>query len=315
MVNLAPGADAVLAERDVVREERRQRVENSPESLFFEQEQALLWLNHPYRLPVIGWPQEIEAFSRELALAFYRAHYAPDNAILVVAGDVEPVEVERLAEKHFGLLPAAGASPRERPQEPSPVAARRIVMHDARVREPTLSRLYLAPQRKPGDQAEAAALEVLAELLGGSDVTSVLSREMELGDGIALDAGAHYNDVGVDPRSFGLYVSPKPKVGLEQAEAQLDMVLADFLERGPDPEQMARIKTQMRAEKIYDRDSQMGRAREIGAALASGLSLQDVADWPDLLQEVTADDVLAAARAVFQPESSVTGWLTGGAPQ
>jgi zinc protease len=310
MVNLDPGEGAVLSERDVVLEERRQRVGNTPDGLFGEALEAALYVNHPYRHPVIGWEHEVAGLGREAAMAFYRAHYAPNNAILVVAGDVKPEEVQRLAEAHFGPIPPAAIAPRLRPQEPPPVAARRIVMEDAWVREPYVARLYPATQRKPGAQAEAAALTVLAELLGGSGITSVMARGLELGDGIALDSGADYSGIGVDPQSFSFYVAPKPGVGLDEAEARLDALIADFLAEGPDPAQLARIQTRMLAAEIYDLDRQQGRARRVGAALATGLTLDDVAARPRLLQAVTPADVQAAATATFRPEASVTGWLT-----
>jgi zinc protease len=196
-----------------------------------------------------------------------------------------------------------------RPQEPAPVAARRIEMRDPRVAEPYVSRLYLAPQRRPGDQEEAAALTVLETLLGGSGVTSVMAQAFELADAIATGSGASYSGVGVDPGAFAVYVVPKPGVSLDEAEARLDALIADFVAEGPDPAQLERIKTRIRASDIYDLDSQQGRAREIGAALATGLTLDDVDAWPQLLQAVTAEDVQAAARALFRPEASVTGWL------
>ena len=309
MVDLAPGAAAVLAERDVVLEERRQVVESYPDGPFAEQRSAALYLNHPYGHPIIGWAHEVEAFTLAKAMAFYRAHYAPNNAILVVAGDVDPAEVERLAEKHFGPIPAAALPPRVRPQEPPPEAARRVEYRDPRVREPYVARSYLAPTRRPGAQAEAAALRVLAEILGGSGVTSVMARELVFGEGVALETGASYSDVGLDPQAFGLYVAPKPGTSLAEAEAALDALLARFLAAEVDAGQLARVKRELEAEEIYALDSQHGRARRIGAALASGLTLADVAAWPAALQAVTAEDVAAAARSVFRPEASVTGWL------
>jgi zinc protease len=311
MVNLDPGAAAVLAERDVVLEERRQVVDTDPGGPFDEQRQALLYLNHPYRHPIIGWQHEVAALDRAAAMDFYRAHYAPDNAILVVAGDVDPAEVQKLAEAHFGPIPAAGVVPRVRPQEPPPAAARRLEMRDPRVREPYLTRSYLAPQRRPGDQKEAAALTLLSELLGGSSITSVMARELVLGEGIATNSGAGYGDIGVDAQSFGLYVVPKPGVEPAEAEAALDAMLARFLAEGPDPAQLERIKIRIRAADIYQLDDQMGRASQIGAALATGLSLDDIAAWPEVLQDVTSADIQAAARALFRPEASVTGWLMG----
>ncbi len=312
MTGLDPSEAAVLSERDVVAEERRQRVGNTPDGPFREQMDAALYLNSPYGRPVIGWEQEITGFTRAAAMDFYRAHYAPNNAILVVAGDVTPAEVERLAAEHFGPLPASSAvQPRARPQEPTPVAARRLTMHDARVSQPYLVRSYLAPVRRPGDQREAAALAVLAHLLGGSGTTSVMGRELVMGGGIALGAGTDYANTGVDPQSFILYLVPKPEVGLEAAEAALDALLARFVVDGPDEADLERLRGQLRAQDIYALDSQEKRAGRIGASLASGLSLEDEEAWPDLLQAVTAADVQAAAKAIFRPEASVTGRLTG----
>lgn len=310
MVNLDPGPEGVLSERDVVIEERRMRVDNTPEGPFLEQRNAALFLNSPYGRPVIGWQHEMEKYTLPMALDFYRAHYAPNNAVLVVAGDVTPDEVERLALEHFGPIPAVeGIAPRARPQEPPVRAARRLEYHDPRVTEPSISRMYLAPQRKAGDQKEAAALEMLAEVLGSGGITSVMSQRLQLGENIALNAGAYYSDVSLDPRSFGLYLVPKPGVPLAEAEARLDALLADFIAEGPDPAALERAKTRAAADEIYARDNQQARANEIGAALISGLTLEDVAEWPDLIQAVTPEDVRDAARAVFVPEASVTGWM------
>lgn len=310
MVNLAPSEAGALSERDVVLEERRQVVENSPGGPFREARQAALYLNHPYGTPIIGWEHEIETLTLEDALAFYRAHYAPNNAVLVVAGDVDAAEVERLAALHYGPIPPnAAIGPRLRPQEPLHRAARRVEMRDERVREPYLIRTYLAAQRRPGDQAEAAALTVLAELLGGSGITSVMAQELQIGAGIALDVGAFHSDTGVDTQSFGLYVVPKPDVSLGEAEAALDALLAAFVADGPDPARLEAIKTRIRANQTYLLDDQQARARRIGEALTSGLTLADVAAWPELLAAVTPEDVKAAAETVFRPENSVTGWL------
>lgn len=310
MTDLDPGREGVLSERDVVLEERRQVVENSPEGPFGEQRRAALYLNHPYGRPVIGWQHELEQVDYDDAMAFYRANYAPNNAVLVVAGDVDPKEVERLARKYFGPIPPSDAvGPRLRPQEPPPAAARRVEFRDARVRQPYVTRSYLAPQREPGDQDAAAALTVLAELLGGSGITSVLAQQLQIEEDVAIDAGAYYSATGLDPQSFGVYVVPRPGVSLEEAEARLDAALEDFIAEGPDPEDLERIKTRIRASEIYELDDQQARAREIGAALTSGLTLEDVEAWPERLQAVSAADVQEAAREVFRLEASVTGLL------
>ena len=150
MVDLVPTETGVLAERDVVLEERRQVVEADPNAGFDEEMLAALYLSYPYGRPVIGWEHEIAELNRARAMDFYRAHYAPDNAILIAAGDIDADEVRGLAEKHFGPIPAASAAPRQRPQEPPHRAARRLEMRDARVTEPVLRRSYLAPRRGAG---------------------------------------------------------------------------------------------------------------------------------------------------------------------
>lgn len=310
MVNLDPGAQGALSERDVVLEERRMRVDNTPDGPFRERRMAALYLNSPYGRPTIGWRHEIEKITLASAMTFYRAHYAPNNAVLVVAGDVTPAGVQELAAKHFGPIPASDLiTPRDRPQEPPPLAARRLEYADPRVTLPVMTRSYVAPQRRAGDQTQAAALTLLAKLIGGG-TTSVMSQALEFGpDAICVDSGAYYTDVSLDPGSFNLQIVLRPGVDPAAAEARLDALLADFIANGPDPAQLDRARRQVTAEEIYRRDDVEGRANEYGEALTSGLTIADVADWPDALRAVTPADVQAAARAVFAPEGAVTGWL------
>jgi len=310
MRNLRFTEEDARTELNVVLEERGQQIENRPDSVFAEQRQAALYLNHPYGRPVIGWRHEIEALTREDALAFYRTHYAPNNAILVVAGDVEPDAVREMAERHYGVLkPTPDLPPRVRPAEPEHRAERRIVYRDARAGQPYLVRTYLAEPRRSGDQREAAALQILAELLGGTGLTSVLGRELELGAGIAVRAGAFYDAISLDPSGFGFFVVPTAGTPLAEAEAALDDVLRRFLDEGVGAEALERVKTQVRAEEIYDLDSSRGRAMRFGRALASGLTVADVEEWPQLLQTISAEEVMAAARDLLVRERSVTAYL------
>src|SRR5690606_22624591 len=167
-------------EREVVIEERNQRTDSDPGAIFGEQRRAAQFLNHSYGKPVIGWRHEKEALTREDALDWYRTNDAPNNAVRVVAGDVDPAEVQRLAETYYGPLePTPGIGPRTRPQEPPQLAERRMSFTDPRVAQPFVSRSYLAPERDPGDQKAAAALTILAELLGGSSQTSLLARKLQ----------------------------------------------------------------------------------------------------------------------------------------
>ncbi|MTE00118.1 insulinase family protein [Paracoccus sp. YIM 132242] len=309
MANLRIGEDDWQAERQVVLEERAQRVDSDPASLFAEERNATLFYNHPYGRPVIGWRAEMEGLTRDDALAWYDDHYSPNEAILILAGDVTPERARELAEQYYGPIPAKGeAEARIRPQEPVQRSPRRMEMSDPRVPQPVMTRSYVAPERNPGDQTDAAALTVLAELLGGSMQTSVLGRELAL-TGKALWVNAGYDGFSVDPTSFGISLVPADGMTPAEAEAELDRVLARFLETGPDPADLDRVKTQIEAARVYTLDSAHGRAYDYGQGLATGLSVQDVTDWPDILAAVTAADVMDAARQVLGSEATVTGWL------
>jgi zinc protease len=310
MTDLVLTEEQVAPELQVVLEERNQRTDNSPGGLFSEQRRAALYLNHPYGRPIIGWRHEIEQLDREDAVSFYNEYYAPNNAILVVAGDVTPDDVLELAKTHYGPIAANPELPeRARPQEPPQLAERRLIFEDPRVAQPYVLRTYLAPERDSGSQEDAAALAYLADLLGGSSATSLMGQTLEFDNQKAVYTSAFYSAMSLDDTSFGLIVVPVPGRSLDEAEADMDAVIATFIEQGPDLEQFARIKSQIRASQIYAKDSLQGRARQYGEALTSGLSIEDVQSWPDVLEAVTPDDVVAAARSLFDRRRAVTGFM------
>ena len=313
MVNLQLDEEDILTEREVIIEERNQRTENNPASLMREQLDAAQYLNHRYGVPIIGWRHEMENLSLDDALAYYRKFYAPNNAILIVAGDVEPEAVRGLAEKYYGVLPPnPELVERIRPKEPPQTAARRMVFEDPRVAQPYVRRSYLAPERDPGAQETAAALTILAEILGGG-TTSYLAEKLQFDEQLAVYTGAWYGGTSLDDTTFDVVIVPSEGVSLEEAEAAMDKALHDFMEAGVDAEQLSRIKMQIRASQIYARDDVESLANRYGRALTSGLTIEDVKAWPDVLQAVSEEDILAAAELVFQPNNSVTGWLS--APQ
>jgi len=310
MVNLRLTEQDIAAERDVILEERNQRVENSPGSLLREQKNAAQYLNHPYGTPIIGWRNEMRALDMEKALDFYKTFYAPNNAILIVAGDVMPDEVRALAEEHYGKLPANPDLPeRARPQEPRQMAERRIALEDARVAQPYVTRSYLAPERDSGDQEKAAALDLLAEILGGG-TTSLMAEKLQFETQRAVSTSAFYGGTSLDDTTFGLAVVPAPGVTLQQAEDAMDEVIATFMEEGVDSEQLARIKMQVRASEIYARDDVGRLANRYGRALTQGLTVEDVQAWPEILDAVTEEDIMSAAQELFERNNSVTAWLT-----
>ena len=300
----------VKTELQVILEERNQRTDGDPGALLTEQMGAAQFQNLRYGIPIIGWRHEMETLNRNDALAYYSKFYAPNNAILVVAGDVLPDEVRKMAEAHYGpLKPTIGLMPRKRPSEPPQLAERRISLSDERVSQPYVSRTYLAPERNSGDQTKAAALAILAQLLGGSGTTSVLARALQFDTQKAVYSSAFYDGTSIDAATFGLAVVPAAGVSLQDAETAMDGVIAKFLKDGVEPAAFARIKTQIAADDVYSRDDVDGLARKYGEALAIGLTIKDVQDWPGILAAVTPEDVMAAANEVFDKRHAVTGWL------
>lgn len=310
MRNIRFTEENVATERRVIIEERNQRTENNPRALFGEQMNAAQYLNHRYGVPIIGWMHEMESLDKEDALGFYNTYYYPNNAILVVSGDVDPEEVKRLAETYYGAIPANPDLPeRVRSAEPPQNAERRIIFRDPRVAQEYVSRSYLAPERDPGDQEAAAALTLLAEVLGGGQ-TSYMTEKLQFEEQKAVWSGAFYRGTSLDDTTFDVVIVPVPGLALEEAEEAMDAVLAQFLIDGVDEEQLDRIKYQLRASQIYQRDNVDGIARRYGAAMSVGLSVEDIQVWPDVLQAVTPEDIMEAARNVFDRDASVTGWLT-----
>jgi zinc protease len=310
MTGLVLKDENVLPERDVVLEEYNMRVANNPDARLSEQIMAALYLNHPYGRPVIGWRQEIEKLDREDALAFYKRFYAPNNATLVIAGDVELDDVRPMAERSFGKIapqPAIAAH-RMRPQEPVPAAPRSVTLSDPRVEQTGLRRYYLVPSATTAAAGESPALDVLAQLMGGGS-NSYLYRALVIDRPLAISASAGYQGTSLDDTQFTIAVSPKSGVEFAAVDQAVDRVIADVAQNAVRAEDLERVKTQLIAEAIYAQDNQATLARWYGAALTSGLSIDDVRSWPDRIRAVTSDQVRAAAQKWLDKNRSVTGYL------
>ena len=315
MRNLKLTQKVLDTEREVIKEERRMRTDNDPRTLFAERMVATLYLAHPYRRPIAGWMDDVSRLTLEDALRFYRRHYSPNNAIVVVAGDVKPKEVFALAEKYYGPLKNDGPRrPRVRTHEPPPLAARRLIMADSRIKAPIVERLYVAPSYRTASKGEAHALEVLARALG-EGTTSLLYRKLVIEEKIATWAGAWYDGNFRDYGTFGVYASPTPGTSLEKLERRIDAILAEVRKRGLDPKEVERAKRNIVAETTYALDSQFGLARMVGSTLAWGGSLKLVENWEDDIMAVTLEKVRAVAKAYLDLPNSVTGFLKKGLPQ
>ena len=308
MVNLDLADEHVYPERDVILEERRSRVDNEPSALLGEQLMAAQYLHHPYRLPVIGWFHEIAGYTREDALDFYRDWYAPNNAVLVVAGDVTAAELRPLAEKSYGKIAARRVPPRRRVAEPPQHAERRVSLHHERVRQPTLLRSWLAPSYASSGHEHAYALELLSEILGGGG-TSRLFRAVVVERPLAAGAGSFYRGTGLDGATFRVYASPRADVPMADLEGAVMAEVAKVLADGVTANELARTRQRLLAESTYARDSLGGAARVFGAALTCGEAVGDVEAWPARIAAVTLEQVHAAAKHVFRPEQSVTALL------
>lgn len=310
IANIVLTDEVVLPERDVVLEERRQRTDNDPGARLSERLLNTLWGDsHPYGIPVIGWPGEIAALTREDALAFYRRHYGPNNAILVVSGDVTADEVFRMAEETYGRVDAnPGIRSRSRPPGPARQAGDRVRLADARVRQPSLSKSVIARSYRTAAPGEAEALDVLAHIAGSSP-NGRFYKSLVTDQGLAVGAGCFYAGTALGDGRFGVYASPRPGVPLERLEAAVAEVADRLAQSGVTAEELARARTRLIADSVYSQDSQASMARMYGASLVCGASIADIQEWPRRIAAVSLADVNAVAARAFDLSRAVTGEL------
>lgn len=308
MTNLVLTDAQIEPEKKVVLEERRQRVDNDPGAMLGIYADATLFFNHPYRRPIIGWENEIRNLETADILAFYRRWYAPNNAVLVVAGDVTADEVRPLAERYYGAIPRADTPARVSLQEPPVEAPRRVDLSDPRVHREIWSRTYIAPSVGYGDRDQVDALEVLAHALGGGP-SSRLYRTLVIETGLADQARVRYEGDMRGPAQFVVAVQPRAGVSLARIEEAVDAALAEVVADGVGEADVERAKRRLRAEAVYARDSITGGAMVLGRTLVLDLPVEHVEQWPARIAEVSAAAVDAAARAVLNPGGSVTALL------
>ncbi|MEQ8825107.1 MAG: pitrilysin family protein [Filomicrobium sp.] len=310
MVNLRLTEKEVLTERDVILEERRSRTDNNPGAILNEQMDAALYYSHPYGTPVIGWAHEIAQLDQDDAISFYKQFYAPNNAILVVAGDVTVDEVKALATETYGKVPANTDMTivRERPQEPPHLVARRMELVDPRAGKASMHRYYLAPSYVRAKPLEAEALEIMMKILA-SGATSRFYKRVVVEKKLASSAGGWYAGDGYDTGKISFYAVAADGVELSDIEAELDQLIAEIAETGVTEAELSRAKNSLSAEYIYGIDSQSTMARRYGWAAVVGGTVADVETWPDEINKVTAAQVQAAAKSALDIRRSVTGYL------
>jgi zinc protease len=309
MQNLVLTDENVLPELDVVREERRERTDNDPSALLSEQIDAAMYTAHPYGKPVIGWMSEVAKLTKYDAIGFYKSHYTPANAVLVVAGDVTPEQVKVLAEKYYGVLKNTFTpEPRVRTAEPDPIASRRVTLLDARAASPVVQRSYLTPSYATANGREALALDLLADILGNG-TQSRLYKNLVIDRKIAAHAAAWFSGDQLDSGTFGVYGTPNPEADVAKVEAAIDAILADVVKNGVTQKELDRVRKQAIAEQVYTLDNQAALARMAGVALTTGLSARSIFDRDIDIEKVTLDEIREAAEKFIVLKRSVTGIL------
>jgi len=309
MANLRLSEEDVTTERKVILEERRSRVDNDPSSILQEQMMAALYAKHPYGIPIIGWAHEVSALDREDALSFYKRFYAPNNALLVIAGDVEPDEVRRLADETFGKLPPHGAmNGRSRPQEPEHSAPMRVELEDARAGRMTVQRYYHAPSYASAAPGEAESLDLLMRIAASGPVSRLYKR-LVIEQKTAASAGGWYSDSGLDAGRLAFYAVGAEKISPAELERAIDGVIAELRDCGVTQAELDRARSAYLAEFVYTSDSQSRMARHYGWRLATGMTVADVEAWPERLKQVTVEDIRDVAVKYLLEKNSVTGIL------
>ncbi|WP_319530106.1 insulinase family protein [uncultured Cohaesibacter sp.] len=309
MANLELREDQVLPERKVILEERAMRVDNNPSAQLDEALSAALYRNHPYGVPVIGWEHEMEQLNRQMAIDFYNLYYTPNNAVLVVAGDVTEEEVRALAEKTYGKVERrAEPGERIRAKEPPQLTARSLILRNERVRQPSVRRSYMTPSDTTAQNGEAAALDLLSYILG-SGTNCRLYQSLVVKDGIASSTGAYYQSSGLDDTRMLFYGTPAPGHTIDEVLAAIKKEINLVIKDGVTSDEVTRAKRSLLSQAIYAQDNQATLARIVGSNLTSGATLEEIKKWPEQIASVTPEDVVDVARTYLQEHRSVTGYL------
>jgi zinc protease len=309
MSNLIIVQKELVPERQVVLEERRMRTDNVPGELLDEAvRDSLYGHGRPYGVPVIGYADEIKRLGVNELTTFYRRHYMPNNAVLIVAGDTSGEAVRKLAERYYGATPQRKVEARKRPDTPGPGLPHKVARADARVVQPRWSRDYMAPSYRMGETKHAYALQVLARLFGGGE-TSRLWRALVTDRRIALGADASYSAAQLGLTSFGVGAQPAPSRTIAEIEGAVADEMKKVLDGTVTQAEVERAQNQLLAQAIYAQDSFASGPRLYGYALSTGGTTADVEAWPQRLSAVTADQVTAAARAVWRDDAAVTSLL------
>jgi zinc protease len=298
MVGLALTPEIAAPELSVVLNERDERTDNTPQGTFREKVNEALFPNHPYGKPVVGWKNEISAATPDDAQAFYKAHYAPNNAILVVSGNVEAKEVLRLAAGTFGRIPPAPVASPVKIGLPERPKQKQILLKDPRVEQKLFESLWVAPSDGMGEHRQARALEVLQEVLDSGEV-GFLYHRLVAQKGVASAVEVSYSPISRGPAVFTIALLPSEGQDSAKLEKILRHELASLSRRGVSSQKVEEAKKRLIRAAIFARDSLSFPAHTLGETLATSQPLSTIEDWPEAIRKVTTDDVNAALRQLL----------------
>lgn len=306
-----PGAE-VDSERLVVLEERRERTENDPTGYFYEQMRGTLFMNHPYSDPVIGWLHETEALTRDNVMEFYNTWYAPNNAILIVSGDITAERLKPLAEKTYGALPAETVPERVWTQVPPLLATQRLVLHHPSIQQPSFLRLYRVPGMRQNKQ-ESLALDLLTSIMSDGQ-NSRLYKSLVVDQKLATGANMGYSGSAISDATLQISATPAEGVSLEQLEEAVDAELHKVANDGVTRQELTEAVTRLSDAYNFSRDSLQGPAMTFGHALITGSTIEDVEYWAYDIQKLTVEQINDVARRYLDPDDInkrpyVTGYV------
>jgi zinc protease len=301
MANLTLSGEEFAKEVKVVMEERRLRTDDQPRSLVYEQLMATALTAHPYRNPIIGWMSDLENLRVEDARDFYQRWYTPNNATLVVVGDVAPDEVLALAGKYFGAIPSRGLPARKPQDEPAQLGAKRVTVKAPAELPYVLMAFRVPALRDPERDRESYALEMLAAVLDGNE-SARLNRTLVREERIASSADASYDGIARGPGFFYLSATPTPGKSAAEVEQGLRREMARIIDEGVTADELDRIKAQAIAAHVYQRDSMFFQARQIASLESAGISHRTLDLQLQKLREVTPEQVREVARKYFRDD-------------
>ncbi len=301
MRGINPPTEDVVSENNVIQEERRQRTDNDPRAQMREQLSEALFPNHPYSIPVIGWMHEIKGLTWDDAKAFYDIYYAPNNAIVIVSGDVDADQVYEIAKRTYGLAKSEEIPERKRTQSPPFVASTTVTLTHDVVKEPMLKRVYRTPSYRQNSE-ESLALQILEEIMGGG-ATSRLYKALVVEKKLATNVSLSYSSAAWDDSTLSISAVSTSKENLDAASAAIDDELRALIQNGVRAEELSDAVKRLEADAIYALDSVSGPAMILGYNLVTGSTLDDVEYWPYKIKEISAEQIHAVAAKYLNPDA------------